>query len=165
MIFTPERGEISIGKRSARLGGRERKSSARLFYLTRAVDGHYFIGITVDISSRFREVEAGRGVVRGGCRCTLRCAVSITHPSAVSTSPNRRFCRRAPHFSYSNLIRPLSQPLPLLSISVSRILHVFLCLCFRSQGQIFLHATLSHTPFLIITLFREEANDCGQQPV
>lgn len=86
MIFTPERGEISIGKRSARLGGRERKSSARLFYLTRAVDGHYFIGITVDISSRFREAEAGRGVVRGGCRCTLRCAVSITHP-ALSAPP------------------------------------------------------------------------------
>lgn len=94
---------------------------------------HYFIGITRDISSQFREAEARRRERKGwlgGCRCTLRCAVSITHPSAVSTSPNRRFCRRTNHFSCSNLFRPLSTPfdpyhrspfIPIRALSVSRI--------------------------------------------
>lgn len=72
-------------------------------------------------ASSARRKRGGRGMEagwkRGGCRCTLRCAVSITHPSAVSTSPNRRFCRRTAHFSYSNLFRSLSP----LSIRFSRI--------------------------------------------
>lgn len=55
--------------------------------------------------------KEGEGAT-GGCRCTLRCAVSITHPSTVSTSPNRRFCRRTNHFSCSNLFQPPFQPLP-----------------------------------------------------
>lgn len=61
-----------------------RHRQRRLFYLTRAtsVDGHYFIGITVDISSRFKrgEKREGRGLRKGrpgdaGVRCGVRSAL------------------------------------------------------------------------------------------
>lgn len=90
---------------------------------------------------------------RGGCRCTLRCAVSITHPSAVSTSPNRRFCRRAAHFSYSNLFRPLSTPLRIRSSPYSYVYaaqQIFL----RFLDHCFPYAPLFSHPLLITLFFR-----------
>lgn len=119
---------------------------------------HYFIGITRDISSQFREAEARRRERKGwlgGCRCTLRSAVSITHPSAVSTSPNRRFCRRTDHFSCSNLFRPLSTlstlttDLPLFPFVLYRFLvFVFMLqeIFVRFLDHCFPYVSLSHTP-------------------
>jgi hypothetical protein len=151
---------------SPRRKGSGTKRGYDCFISLAPVEDHYFIGGGTDISDSVRAggVVRERPNARGkGWIAGVRCGVwsALLAPSTVSTSPNRRFCRRTYHFSSVPLTQarlfatstPASRSTPF--VVYARGVYARNCLspAFLSR-RVLLFITVTHAPILLPTLPR-----------